>query len=315
MTCSPRSINTCLEKPKVQPGQGCTFFIYPGWRDKLPTAAQGLRISDLLAILNDLAPFARAESWDNVGLMAGDPAQAVTGILVGLDPTPELLEEALDLGCNTVITHHPLIFTPIKQLRTDQPPGSLLSTAVQHRLAIISCHTNLDLASGGVNDVLAARLGLGNSRPLSTAPEGDGFGRLGQLAAPMKSDLFLHHLLTTLATATLKIAGPLPATVSTVALCGGSGSELATTAREQGADLYLSSEIKHSAARWAEAVQFCIIDAGHYATENLVVEALVSDLAARLADRGLPTTVQSTGSQRPAFRQLIDINGTLTYFD
>ncbi|MHB1015368.1 MAG: Nif3-like dinuclear metal center hexameric protein [Desulfurivibrionaceae bacterium] len=256
----------------------------------------------LLSILNTIAPFAMAEPWDNVGLMAGDPDQQVNGILIALDPTEALIHEALSQNLNTILTHHPLIFHPLKTIQTNTPMGRMLKAVLGHDLALIACHTNLDLVADGVSDALAGKLGLQGTRPLAgqepAAPgQRPGFGKIGTLAAPMSSGQFLSHLLSSLNTPGVQVAGTLPETIHTVALCGGSGSDLAETARNMGAQVYITGELKHSVARWAEDAGFCLIDAGHYPTEKLIVPVLAEGLKKSCADHGFFPQITTTAQQ------------------
>jgi dinuclear metal center YbgI/SA1388 family protein len=252
----------------------------------------------LLSILDTIAPFAMAEPWDNVGLMVGDPDQQVSGILIGLDPTEALIHEALALNLNTILTHHPLIFHPLKTIPTNTPMGRLLKTALSNDLSLIACHTNLDLVAAGVSNALAEKLGLRDTEPLAAAPgQNPGFGKIGTLPAPLASEQFLHLLLTTLAAPGLQLAGVLPETIHRVALCGGSGSDLAETAWRMGAQVYITGEVKHSVARWAEGAGFCVIDAGHYSTENLIVPALAEMLKKSCANKGFTPTITTTAQQ------------------
>lgn len=252
----------------------------------------------LLSILDFIAPFAMAEPWDNVGLMVGDPDQQVSGILIGLDPTEALLHEALALNLNTILTHHPLIFHPLKAIPNNTPMGRILKTALGHDLSLIACHTNLDLVAAGVSNALAEELGLRDTEPLAAAPgQSPGFGKIGTLPAPLPSEQFLSLLLTALAAPGLQLAGVLPETITRVALCGGSGSDLAETAWRMGAQVYITGEIKHSVARWAEGAGFCVIDAGHYPTENLIVPVLAEILIKSCANRGFTPTITTTVQQ------------------
>lgn len=256
----------------------------------------------LLSILDTIAPFAMAEPWDNVGLMVGNPDQQVNGILIGLDPTEALLHEALALNLNTILTHHPLIFHPLKTIPTNTPMGRLLKAALSHDLSLIACHTNLDLVAAGVSNALAEKLGLRDTEPLveqdpATPGQSPGFGKIGTLPVPLSSDQFLSRLLTALAAPGLQLAGSLPETIHSVALCGGSGSDLAETAWRMGAQVYITGEIKHSVARWAEGAGFCVIDAGHYPTENLIVPVLAEILKKSCADRGFTPTITTTVQQ------------------
>lgn len=255
-----------------------------------------IKLRGLLAVLEEIAASSLAESWDNVGLMVGNPEQEVTGVLVALDFTEDLLAEAEQCGCNVVVTHHPLIFKPLQAVRTDQVTGRLLARALASGVAVVSCHTNLDKVAGGVNDVLAQRLGLDDCRVLAAdpnSPAGTGFGRIGDLPATISFTEFIDKLLGVLAVPAVRVAGVVPEKLSTLAVCGGSGSELAETAREAGAQLFVTGEVKHSTARWAEAAGFCVIDAGHYATEQLVVPSLVKAIAAGWATVGGPEVMAS----------------------
>lgn len=262
-------------------------------------------LKQILTILDSIAPFALAEAWDNVGLMVGSHDQIVEGILVGLDPTQPLLDEAQNLGANLIVTHHPAIFKPLTSIRTDQPLGAFLARAIQAGIAVVSSHTNLDVVAEGVSYILARKLGLTALSPLTgnVGPEkpGPGFGQVGSLKPPLPAETFLRHLCTSLRVPALKHAGPLPATIERVAVCGGSGSDLTELAHAQGADIYLTGEVKHSTARWAEAAGFCIVDAGHFATENLLTESLAAQLAREFASRDLDIAVHATTEQQNPF--------------
>jgi dinuclear metal center YbgI/SA1388 family protein len=124
------------------------------------------KISDIVGIINKLAPFASAEEWDNVGLQVGDPAAPAEKIMVALDPGKDVLEAAVAAGCQCLLTHHPFIFKPLKRISLADPLGGLLAVAIKNDLAVISLHTNLDIAQGGVNDLLAGLLEVASSEPL-----------------------------------------------------------------------------------------------------------------------------------------------------
>ncbi len=241
-----------------------------------------VRVKDILNCLNLEAPFKFAEPWDNVGLLVGNPHQEVTAILAGLDPTNTLIDEALRLGANTIITHHPVIFKPLPALDTSTPEGKLLEKAITHRLAVIGFHTNFDSAPTGVSTILAEMLGLSNLSPLIPAPEktpaNAGLGRLGSYRPPISSAEFLERVLDVLGQDSVQMAGALPQKITTVAVCGGSGSEFAVRAQGLGAEVFLSAEIKHNTAIWAIENDFCVIDGTHYATEKPAVAFLVKIL-------------------------------------
>jgi len=124
------------------------------------------RVADIVGITNKIAPGQFAEAWDNVGLQLGDPAWKVSRIMVALDPGSPAVEAAIEARCNLLVTHHPFIFTPLKKISTADETGRLALRALKHDLAIISLHTNYDIAQGGVNDLLAERLGVQGALPL-----------------------------------------------------------------------------------------------------------------------------------------------------
>ena len=296
----------------MHPQRESTFF-YATSRPPPPTLTREsmtapFTIDKLLTLLDRVTPFSGAATWDNVGLMVGDPRREVSGILLALDPTEALLTEARARNCNAIITHHPLIFHPLRNIRLDQPLGRLLALAVEHRINIIACHTNLDVVAGGVSDILARRLGVTNPLPLQNEqPDGadpaiGGFGRYGDLAAPLPAEQFLADLAGTLKLEVLPVAGPLPTTVARVAVCGGSGSDLAERAAELGVDIYVTAEIKHATARWAEMRGFCLVDAGHYPSENPVIAALATSLTTRLAAADQPPIVKISRTQQSPFK-------------
>ncbi len=243
-------------------------------------------VQDILNILTHIAADDLAETWDNVGLLIGAPDNRVTTVLLGLDPTFELIDQAQVLGAELLITHHPAIFHPLKTLRTDQPIGRFISTALQNNISVIGCHTNLDATVGGVSDVLAQAMGVKNARPLLPAQNSDGcgLGRIGNLVKPVPADAFIADIYRAIAPPWLLEAGPRPELVSRVAVCGGSCSDFAENALASGADVFITAEIKHAAARWAEEAGLWLIDGGHFATENIAVPALQ-----QLIDRQLGT--------------------------
>ena len=127
------------------------------------------RVGEVMAAMDRWAPAWLAEPWDRVGLFTGDPAQEAGHLWVALEVTPRLLEEAVAAGVQMILTHHPPIFTPLENLRSDNPAAACPLLAATHGIALFAAHTNLDSAIGGVNDVLAQRLGLGGLRPLQAA--------------------------------------------------------------------------------------------------------------------------------------------------
>ncbi len=241
-----------------------------------------VRIKDIIAELDKEAPFSLAEDWDNVGLLVGSPEQEIRSVLIGLDPTNTLMDEAISRGADTIITHHPVIFRPLPNINTASPEGKILEKALSNRIAIIACHTNLDSAFEGVSDILASSLGLTGLMPLipitDTNQQGTGLGRTGTYDEPVEIAEFINRAIDVLGVQALHAAGPLPELVQKVAVCGGSGSDFIEAAYRSGADLYLTAEVKHNFARWAEERDFCIIDGTHYGTEQAAIRLLAQKI-------------------------------------
>ncbi|MDU9050886.1 MAG: Nif3-like dinuclear metal center hexameric protein [Candidatus Electrothrix sp. Rat3] len=263
-----------------------------------------VKVQNILNILQGIAPFDLAQSWDNVGLLVGSPDGRVSSILLALDPTTALIAEAEQCNAELIITHHPALFHPLKSLRSDRPSEKFLHAAVRTGIHVIACHTNLDAAYGGVNDVLAQLLNLEKTVPL--LPDGGecsgketGLGRVGVLTEPVSPESFLERLYTVLSPPWLLEAGSRPETVSKVAVCGGSCSDISATALEAGADVFITSEVKHDVARWAEEAGFWLIDGGHFATEYPAMEGLRQLLVERLEAFGMAVQVQCVRQEPP----------------
>ncbi len=242
-----------------------------------------------------------AAGWDNVGLLVGSPHSNVNAVLLGLDPTLALITEAKVLAADLIITHHPAIFHPLKCLRTDQPGSAFLAAALRAGISVISCHTNFDAAPGGVSDTLADALGLMATAPLA-ADKADpccGTGRIGSLPEPLSAEDFLAKLRAALPLPWLLEAGPRPEAVARAAVCGGSCADLAETALAVGADVFITAEVKHHTARWAEEAGLWLLDGGHFATENPSMSRLRQQLAERTRQAGLNVRIHLAAQESP----------------
>lgn len=263
-----------------------------------------ITVKDILTQINNIAPFSLAESWDNNGLLIGSANASAKSILVGLDPSNALLEEAIKKGCDTIITHHPAIFKPLPAINIDTPGGKFIQSALTHSISVIACHTNFDSAADGVSDALGRALGVTVTTPIieSSEPTGKtGLGRMGTLSTPQSGEQFIQNVLHTLELEAAMVAGKIPEQITTVAICGGSGSDLAPKTLDMGADIYLTSEVKHSTARWAEEAGFCIIDGTHYSTEQFAVNLLVNKIEEIASENNWQLNILSTETERHPF--------------
>ena len=219
-----------------------------------------MTIQEIFNYLNTRAPMDTAEGWDNPGMLVGDPRREVTRVLVALDATTGAVDTAEAVGADLIVTHHPVIFAPLKRLTADSIPYRLAAAGID----LIAAHTNLDKAEGGVNDTLAARLGL-----TDVTVAADEYTRIGTLAEPMSARDFAAHVAGVLDTA-VRYSGDKE--VKTVAVCGGSGGDFMLRCIGA-ADAYVTGEVRHH--EWlAAAGHINVIEAGHYATEVPVVDTL-----------------------------------------
>jgi len=354
------------------------------------------RIQDLVGLLNRSYPPGLAESWDNVGLQVGDPTTELTKVLICLDPSLTALAAARKIGAQAILSHHPLIFRPLKSLTPNEETGRIIFQAIQKNIAVLAVHTNLDRARNGLNDWLAQTLdlqdavplapgdpggllklvvfvplghedrvadamfdagagvlgnydrcsfrseGIGSFRageetqpflgekgvveraaetrletivprerlpkvldrmqkahpyeevafdliPLNNRRPGIGLGRIGRLARPVRLDSFARKVKKILGAVTARQVGDPAGKITKVAVCGGSGASLIGEALRQGADVLVTGDLKYHEARYAEQGGLAVIDAGHFATERLMVNHLseILNQAAQVSGLGL----------------------------
>lgn len=229
----------------------------------------------------DWAPSSLAEDWDNVGLLCGRAEKEVSRVLVALDPFEDVCREARERGAELVVTHHPLIFTPLRAATGRDAVGRCLLYLARHDIAAINAHTNLDCAVGGVNDMLARAIGLSSVRVIG-AEKTDAQGRIcGLLRAGSTEETslaaFAAHVKAALGCEGLRYADAGKA-VRRVAVGGGAcGGELADVA-EAGCDTFVTADVKYNQFWDARALGVNLIDAGHFETENPVCGAMAAYL-------------------------------------
>ena len=230
-------------------------------------------VADILAFLETLAPTHLKMEWDNVGLLCGSKAAPVTKILVALDPFEGVCREAADVGAELIVTHHPLIFQPAKTVTDETSVGRSIMFLCRHGISAVNAHANLDVAPGGVNDVLAAKLGLQNIATL----EG-GLLRKGDVDEQSLS-AFLGSVKESLNCDGLRYAdGGKP--VRNVAVGGGSCADEMMEALAAGCDTFVTADVKYNQFWDARDLGLNLIDAGHFHTENPIVAVLAEKIAA-----------------------------------
>lgn len=243
-----------------------------------------MTIRDIANALEAWAPPASAESYDNVGLLTGDPDQEVSGILINLDMTEAVVEEAVARGCNLVIAHHPIWFGPRKRLTPEDYVGRTLIRAIRAGVGLYALHTNLDNVRTGVNDRIAACLGLTQTTFLQPkAQPGEpgtyGSGMIGYLPAPLPKVEFLDQVKTAFRCGGIRYADSPAATVHKVAVCGGAGSFLTPEALRQGADAFVTADITYHKF-FDHENRLLLLDIGHYESEQFtsaLIHAFLSE--------------------------------------
>lgn len=236
------------------------------------------KVKDILSIVNEIAPFEKAEPWDNVGLLLGSLENEVTNIVCALDLTREVLSSAIEKGANLIITHHPILFSGRKRLTEDDYEGRLLCEMIRNHMNLIAAHTNYDVAEGGVNDCLARALGLTNVTSIE-ADEAQ-ILRIGDIA-PMTLRAFSDAAASAL-TDVIRVYGESDRMIRRVAVCGGAGGEYASVALKAGADCYLTGEMRYHDSIDLMHEGLATLHAGHDATERIAINPLKEGLQNRL---------------------------------
>lgn len=227
------------------------------------------KVKDIFNFINEIAPFEKALSFDNCGLIVGEKEKNIKNVLLSLDITKDVVEEAKNLSVDLIISHHPVIFKPISTIKTD----SIVSLLCKNDISAICAHTNLDMADKGVNFQLAKKLNIKNTSPL-TYEEEKPLGLIGNLSSELECEEFAGYVKNSLGCKGVRYTEFKNKKIKTVAVCSGSGGEFYKKAYEKGADAMVTGEIKHSQIIAANELGIMVVDAGHYKTENVILEPL-----------------------------------------
>lgn len=252
--------------------------------------------------LFELAPKELAFPWDNVGQLLGDPEQTVSRVLVALDITEQVADEAIKAGCQLIVAHHPVMnckWLPVQSVRTDTPQGHLLLKLLLNGVSAICMHTNLDASEGGVNDTLAEVLELIDPGPLEWGEER--LCRVGTLREPMPLDAFAKYVCQKLGANGVRYAGT-GSLVSRVAVGGGSCADSQDAAIAVGCDTFVTSDIKYHDFLDAAGKGINLIDAGHFPTEDPVCRKVVSFLRETFPE----LTVEKSASHKEVIQYYVE---------
>jgi dinuclear metal center YbgI/SA1388 family protein len=233
----------------------------------------GYRIKDVINVIEDFAPLSIQESWDNSGLCIGSPESEVSSVLLGLDCTEQLVNEAIACGADLIVTHHPLIFSGLKKISPDDPTGAAVFKAISNGISIYAAHTNADKAAGGVSALMAEKLQLKECMPLTP----DSFGVVGNLEAELPVEEFAAKVKEAFGVDVVRASKPLEEKIRRVAVCGGSGRSFIPDAMANGVQAYVTGDITYHEF-YAEK-GFMVMDIGHYFSEYGIVEVFANILS------------------------------------
>lgn len=280
--------------------------------EDVPDAAESpaaATLGQLMLAVEELWPESLAEAWDEVGLVAGHPSAEVTRVMFAVDPTLEVIDEAIEWGAELLITHHPLLLKGVTSVAANTPKGRAVHRLIESGTALLTVHTNGDSAVGGVSDVLADALGLQNVSPLTPAADGlpeEGIGRVGDLNESITLGDFAARVFGILPSVAggVRVSGDKDGLVQRVAVCGGAGDSLFDEVRASNADLYVTADLRHHPASEAREAAVngrpYLIDVSHFASEWLWLPAAAEALGNVLADQGLDVEIRvSTTNSDP----------------
>ncbi len=277
-------------------------------------------VKDLFQMLNTIAPFSLAESWDNCGLQAGDYSWPVKKVLVALDVSMAAMAYAAKIKADLLVTHHPLMLGAPKSMDFGKMPGAAVAMAANNQIAILSAHTNLDKAAGGLNDFFSERLGLktdsallpeeisctdfagaGRCHQENSPSLPVGIGRVGGLDSPVSLRRFAEMVKEQFNVPMVRVVGNLNLNIRHVAVCTGSGGSLLKAFFKSRADLYVTGDIKYHEARDVEVAGKGLIDLGHFASEQIAVTLLEYRLKSYVQDNGLSLEVVAYRDEQDPF--------------
>ncbi|MDR1664511.1 MAG: Nif3-like dinuclear metal center hexameric protein [Clostridiales bacterium] len=266
-----------------------------------------MTLSCIIEKIERWAPPSDAENWDNTGLLIGDANREIRRVLVALDATPAVIDEAVTGGFDLLITHHPMIFDPLKRILESDSLGRKILLLIKNNINLYCAHTNLDSADGGVNDVFFDLIGLTEKQPLmEPLPSGNSLGRVGMLpqAAALKD--FASEIKNKLLIEEIRYAGPPEKLVQKIGFCVGdaSGRRYIQAAAERGCDVYITGDLRYHGTEDALEAGLCLIDITHYAGEAPIIQTVVDFLKKETAREGGSLTIRASSVNGQVFKKL-----------
>ena len=255
-------------------------------------------IRDIVTPIEEFAPLSLQESYDNAGLIVGRLDDELRGgVLLAVDVTEAVIEEAIEKGCGLIITHHPIIFHPLKRLNSASVVERCVEMAIRNNVALYACHTNLDSAPNGMSWRVGEMLGLSDMEVLQPTVDGAGFGVVGVLREGVSEELFLQRVKEVFGVKALRHSALLGREVKRVAICTGAGASLMPEAKASGCDIYLTADLKYNDFYTPDS-HFVVVDMGHFESEFCAIAILFDVLSKIFINFALYKSAQS---QNPVY--------------
>ena len=259
-----------------------------------------MRCKEIINQMELLAPLNLALEWDNAGLLVGDSNMEVNTVLIALDVTDEVVEEAVNLKADLIISHHPIMYKPINKINNETPLGRRIIKLIENKICVYSSHTNLDIAEGGTNDALFNLLELENKEPFIEYDNKNGsLGRTGTLKNSMTLSEFAKYAKLRLGLDNIRFFGDSEKLITKVGLSTGAASDrkMFKLAKEKNCEVYVTGDIRYHESQFALEMDLCLIDATHYASEVIVAENLKNYLAHRLESHNISLIISKVNGQ------------------
>ena len=250
-------------------------------------------LTSAVDVFEELWPIHLAEEWDVVGLVSGSASQKIKKVLLTVDVTSEIVEHAKEVGADLIFAHHPMLLSGVTSIAEDTAKGHVLAELVISNIAVYSAHTNADSVESGTSAVIAKALGLKGNKPLQPLTNSQqGIGQIGNLVSPITLGELanrLNEILPPTATG-VRVAGDFDREVTRIALCAGAGDSYSLLALDQGAEVFITSDLKHHNSQEilelakARGVEFALIDISHWAAEFVWLETAKKELEQALPE-------------------------------
>ncbi len=231
-----------------------------------------MKVQEIVKIVEDFAPRSLAYDWDNTGLIYGNPEKNVKRLYITLDTNPKTVCEAVEKGCDMILSHHPILLGGIKVIDIMTDDGKVLEMLIKNDISLYASHTPTDCCKDGINDVLAEKLGIGDIEIIYKVTDNEGLGRVGNLKVPTTLSEFCETVKKELGTPFIRVCGDGNRVIKRVAVGGGACHDLIPQARSMGAEVMVTADMKYHESIEAVNSGVSVIDAGHYPTENFVID-------------------------------------------